>query len=66
MSARYPHASTRCPTTDTILKWCSDYTAIQVLTDRGLLTELEADGLRKRARDKSDAFYGRVYGEATR
>ena len=49
------------PKHDTIVKYCDNNTAVQILRDRGMITEEEATTINARIRESADIFYGRIY-----
>lgn len=49
------------PKYDTIDRYCSNGQAIEILHKRGVITDAEAADLYKRANDKTNASYARIY-----
>lgn len=50
------------PKVDTIRRYCDNHLAIEILTERGLLSERAARALHRRARAVDDAAYADIYG----
>ena len=47
--------------TATIERHCTNHTAINILRDRGVISDLEAEAMHARARRQDDKAYARIY-----